>query len=74
MTTSSLALSVKIQFLGLKGGQIEGETSQAVSQVPFSANKSLQDKYLNEKSKKKITCLANFHQLKIAAGTLDRKM
>lgn len=53
MTTSLLALSVKIQFLGLKGGQIEGETSQAVSQVPFSANKSLQDKYLNEKSKKK---------------------
>lgn len=53
MTTSLLALSVKIQFLGLKGGQIEGETAQAVSQVPFSANKSLQNKYLNEKSKKK---------------------
>lgn len=73
MTTSLHALSVKIQFLSLKSEQIEGETSQAISQVKFSAKKSLKNKFINEISKK-ITCLAIFHQLKIAAEAHDRKM
>lgn len=48
-----MPLSVKIQFPGLKRGWSEREASQAVSQVLLSANKSLQNKYLNEKGEKK---------------------
>lgn len=63
-TNSLLALSVKNQFLGLKRGQRETESSQAVSQIPFSAKKSLQNKHLNEKSEK-TACMAEFYQLNI---------
>lgn len=49
-----MSLSVKIQFPGLKSGWSEREASQAVSQVLLSANKSLQNKYLNEGWKKKL--------------------
>lgn len=73
MTPSLHALSVKIQFLGLKRGWSKREASQAVSQVLLSANKSLQNKYLNEKGQKN-NLSGQYPAAKIAEGALGRKM
>lgn len=59
-TTSLFALSFKNQSHVLKRGQRETEPSQAVRQIPFSANKSLQNKYLNEKNEKKNNLYGRF--------------